>query len=299
MRSFSVAGLNIAIEAPEWTLNNRLYSFEKDIIAQDSSYDIYNIRCEVTFGASPVLTEENAKLLVKRNRIHIYEHMGDCYWLFKSNLKESESNITFKLSGDRSDCVIYLPDKYSCVTDITLIHDIRDVVLYALRNSAISALALNRGIMLHASSVIWQGKGLLFSAPSGTGKTTHTHIWRDNYNSEILDGDVTALRISDAGISAFGLPWCGTSGEYMNKRVPLRSVVFLKQAESNKIRELKPGEAFACMVSRCFLPKWSKSLTEKVMDTISSVAENIKCYELKCLPDTGAAELVRRCLEKH
>ena len=122
-------------------------------------------------------------------------------------------------------------------------------------------------------------------------------MWQELYHVPILNGDSAACRIIDGSPLAFGIPWCGTSGQYSNHQAPLAAIVFLEQAKENSIVKLDAIEAFMRLTERCIMLRWSESLTKESLFTIQSVVESVDCYLLKCLPDHDAVELVRNCLE--
>ena len=122
-------------------------------------------------------------------------------------------------------------------------------------------------------------------------------MWKEMYHVPILNGDSAACRIIDGSPIAFGIPWCGTSGQYINQHAPLAAIVFLEQAKENSIVKLDTVEAFMRLTERCIMLRWSESLTKESLFTIQSVVESVDCYLLKCLPDHDAVELVRKCLD--
>lgn len=102
----------------------------------------------------------------------------------------------------------------------------------------------HNGMALHASAVEYQGKVYLFSASSGTGKSTHTRLWQQVFGPEakIINDDKPALRLIDGKWYAYGTPWSG-KGSNQNSHAPVAGICFLKQAKENKIRRLSAAEA--------------------------------------------------------
>ena len=100
------------------------------------------------------------------------------------------------------------------------------------------------GISLHASAVEVDGKAYLFSGPSGTGKSTHTKLWKQmsGERAHIFNDDKPALRYVDGKWFAYGTPWSG-HGDNINMKAPLAGICFLKQSGENKIRRLSTTEA--------------------------------------------------------
>ena len=97
------------------------------------------------------------------------------------------------------------------------------------------------GLMLHAAFVRWQEKGILFTAPSGTGKSTQADLWANYEEAEILNGDRAGLRCIDGRWTAFGLPLAGSSYIYRNESAPADIIVVLRQSPENRFRRLGPA----------------------------------------------------------
>lgn len=166
-----------------------------------------------------------------------------------------------------------------------------------MRDAMAAALAKHDGTIIHSSSIIYQNKCVMFSAASGTGKSTYTDMWQELYHLPILNGDSAACRVINGNPIAYGIPWCGTSEQFINEHAPLAAIVFLEQAKENSIVKLDTVEAFMRLTERCIMLRWSESLTKESLFTIQSVVENVDCYLLKCLPDHDAVELVKKCLD--
>lgn len=149
---------------------------------------------------------------------------------------------------------------------------------------------LKESCCMHAVILEVQGKGILLTAPSGTGKSTHAHYWRDVENGLIINGDKALLRRIDGKWWACGSPWRGTSGECINRKAPLSAIVVLKQASENHTKKLSPLEGFQAIVSRMMAPREVYLLTEKCIDFAGDLVENIPIYELGCTnhPDSVA-----------
>jgi kynurenine formamidase len=162
----------------------------------------------------------------------------------------------------------------------------------ALRRIFIMSVAQKGGICLHASTIRWNGGAICFSAGSGTGKTTHTNLWREVIPGvEVLNGDKGYVLFKEGTAYFYSAPWCGTSGECMNTAAPVKAVVFLEQAKENAIERMGVPEAFMRLTARCFLPSWDKSLYLNAIDAAESLAGAIDCYHLRCLPDREAARV--------
>jgi len=160
-------------------------------------------------------------------------------------------------------------------------------------------LLFHQGIMIHASAIAWQGRGIIFSAPSGTGKSTQAENWERWMDAETINGDRSVLRVEDPSTYVYGSPWCGSSNRYLNKKVPLKAIVILEQAEENEIRLMNAAEALVRLLPRCFLPYFDEegSLMAKALETVEKIISMTKVYLLKCKPDKEAVEMVWQCVK--
>jgi hypothetical protein len=154
------------------------------------------------------------------------------------------------------------------------------------------------GLQIHSSSLEYKGKGLIFSAPSGTGKSTHTGLWKELYKDDviILNDDRPAIRYIDGAPMLCGTPWSGSSDSFANKIVPLNCIVMLEQAPVNSIEKLTGQKILQMLMPRCFLPYFDQALMNDSMDTLEKLIKDVSVYLLKCRPDYEAVELVRQCL---
>ena len=158
-------------------------------------------------------------------------------------------------------------------------------------------LLLRRGAMiLHCSLVRWQNTAILFSAPSGTGKSTQAELWERYAMSETLNGDRAILRKAGDRWTAWGLPMAGSSDIFRNESAPIRALVMLKQGPENEISRLSVPQALRLVYPELSLFRHDSEKMEKSMDLILNFLEQVPAYCLSCRPDREAVELLRRTL---
>lgn len=163
----------------------------------------------------------------------------------------------------------------------------------------LSRILLHRGgLILHASYIIWNGRTILFTAPSGTGKSTQAELWAEAKNAEIINGDRAVLREKDGGMWSYSLPFAGSSGICLNKSAPVRAVVVLAQAAENSVYELAPAEAIKHLYSQCALNRWNREEVEAVLGALTKMVRKIRVVKLDCLPDQSAVEILSDYLER-
>lgn len=152
------------------------------------------------------------------------------------------------------------------------------------------------GGVLHSSAIAYRGKGVAFTADSGTGKSTHTGLWLQQYPAEVsmINDDKPAIRFLEGKPYLFGTPWSGKTSLNANVQVPLKTIVCLHRGSTNTLRRLEPVEALFWLSRQIYRPYFDKALGEKVVSFTQQLAEQVPVYELHCTMEPEAAELVRR-----
>lgn len=148
------------------------------------------------------------------------------------------------------------------------------------------------GFILHASIVSYKEQGILFSAPSGVGKSTQAQLWETYKNAEVLNGDRAFIRKKNEEFWAYGSPLAGSSGIYRNEKVKIKAIIILKQAKTNTIRKLSARESFLYLYRETLINMWDKEFVTTIVGVLSELIAYIPVYELACLPDEGAVDLV-------
>ena len=155
-----------------------------------------------------------------------------------------------------------------------------------------------RRITFHGVLLEDKGRGIIISAPSGTGKTTHARMWRDLRHSLILNGDRAVCRNTKKGWIAYGTPWSGTSGEQINRSVPVKALVVLERSEENRTEVLTGLTAFGAVMPNLLYPVWDAELTGMVLELIDIFLADIPVLRLYCRPDVEAVAVLTEALEK-
>lgn len=175
--------------------------------------------------------------------------------------------------------------------------------LYTFRNifqllSGETLLLELGGLMLHASFIRWQGRGILFSATSGVGKSTQADLWAQCCQAEVLNGDRAALRPGPDGWSAYGLPYAGSSGIYRNEHAPVAAIVLLGQAKENSIRRVSPAQALCALFPEVSKQGWDPLWTNRAVELLTQLVTQVPVYRLECLPDPSAVDCLKAALQR-
>ena len=161
-------------------------------------------------------------------------------------------------------------------------------------------LLLQQGrLLLHASFVKYNGNGILFSGPSGTGRSTQADLWKRTMGAEIINGDRAAVGLSDEGWTAWGIPYAGTSGICHNESAPLLAIVVLRQAKENRICKLSPVEALRHLYPEVTIHQWDAKFIEKVTCLLTKLISAVPVFLLECLPDESAVAILQEKVSKN
>lgn len=155
---------------------------------------------------------------------------------------------------------------------------------------------INNAFLLHASCVRYRGKGILFSACSGKGKSTQARLWEEYEGAEVLNGDRTLVRREEGKWKAYGSPLAGSSRIYRNQSAPVRGIMILTQGEENRIQKLSGKEAFIPLYRETLMNSWNPEYMEAMTDLLLAASKEIPIYHLSCRPDKESVELVKRCM---
>ena len=160
------------------------------------------------------------------------------------------------------------------------------------------ALIHHDGILLHSSAVILDGKAYLFSANSGTGKSTHTALWLKAFpGAEILNDDKPAIRFLNDGIYVYGTPWSGKTDLNLNKKVPLQGIAFLERGTENVISPMHSMKALENLLNQTVRPG-EKECASKLFDLLDQLISRVPIYKLTCNMNEEAAHVSYEAMSK-
>lgn len=150
------------------------------------------------------------------------------------------------------------------------------------------------GFLLHASYIDWNGQAILFTAPSGTGKSTQAELWRQHRGSKLLNGDRVAVMVTEQGVFAHGIPFCGSSGVNENVTLPIAAIVSLAQAPKTTISRIHGLQAFRLIWEGCTVSRWHRQDMSDCVDRVSQVIQRVPVFHLACTPDESAVAALEK-----
>lgn len=153
-------------------------------------------------------------------------------------------------------------------------------------------------ILVHGSAIAVDDEGFMFTAVSGTGKSTHTRLWRERFGDRavMVNDDKPLLRIKDDGVWICGTPWDGKHRISKNIMVPLKGIAVLTRGEQNAIRRLPPAMALPAVLQQCHRPQDAEGVSQ-TLALIDKMLCHVPVHLLKCNMEPEAAEVSYRGMQ--
>lgn len=152
------------------------------------------------------------------------------------------------------------------------------VAMLALEKEMIQVDAM----LLHSAYMCYDGTAVLFSAASGTGKSTQADLWEKYRGTRTINGDRSLLIREKDGWQAYGWPICGSSEICHNEKYPIRAIVMLKQAKENNVYPLQGFRAVRAVMEQITINAWDSEFQIRVMDLLEELLKEVPIYCLEC-----------------
>lgn len=144
-------------------------------------------------------------------------------------------------------------------------------------------LPIYQRFLMHGAVIAYQEKGYLFTAPSGTGKSTHIRLWKEYLGEDvqIVNGDKPFLWVKEEEVLVYGTPWAGKEGWQKNWKVPLAGICFLERGEKNSIRRVLPETELVRLMKQIYLPERAEA-AGATLELLNRMLMQIPLYRLEC-----------------
>lgn len=159
-------------------------------------------------------------------------------------------------------------------------------------------IVLHGGFLFHSSYIRHGDGAILFTAPSGTGKSTQADLWCRLRGAELINGDRSIVVMEDGKATAHGVPYSGSSGVSRNVSLPLKAIVRLTQAPITKIIPLTGLYAFRHIWEGCAINTWNRNDMSACMETVMETVAKVPVFHLACTPDESAVIALEEALKK-
>ena len=145
-------------------------------------------------------------------------------------------------------------------------------------------------LTMHGSAICMDGEAYIFIAPSGTGKSTHTRLWREVFGDRcfMINDDKPLIRMDENHLTVYGTPWAGKHSLSRNVAVPLKAIIRLKRGTENRIVAGTPIQAFQAFITQGYYPEENEA-RKTTLALEKELAERVHFYELECNMNLDAA----------
>ena len=216
-----------------------------------------------------------------------YYKVGHNFWIFEHN-KITETSVCLSSNYEKVD--VYYPSP-----------EVLDESALSLICQAYKYRALvEHSLLLHSSSIVYKGNGVLFFGHSGAGKSTQADLWNKYLQAEIINYDHNFIYLKDNNYMISSTPWGGKEKYYINKRAPLKYIVFVQKSENDNVVELlDKANAFSALYLHNYVFPFDSRIEETLCNTIQSLILRIPVFRLRCTSGKeGVLALYRALYER-
>lgn len=273
---FTIAGIRLRINSPvELCIPQEMEPFFTPGIQPQVHYDVVVLDEPLTVDGTLVHTENGTDTYAQPAgwlRVYTYLEASD------------GSFAALRLGKDRHH-TLYLPrsilSRFQTTNSLSPILGLDYVLMQA------------DCLFLHSSLVRYQGKAVLFSGPSGIGKSTQAELWQTHLGAEILNGDKSCIAKRPDGLFACGSPYAGSSDIFLQEEAPLAGIVLLEHGITNQLSAVSLRVAFVLLYAQILGNTWDSEYTAHLCSLLEHILTQIPVVRLTCTPSAEAVELVR------
>lgn len=244
----------------------------------------------------------NGKILIRNEELVVCENEQGYIIMFPSMNQIREAHMTV----DGRFVQIYVKGVDKEKTKEELFHAIRHFFLFFAQRQSFFAI--------HSASILYRDQVWLFSGHSGMGKSTHTNLWKEQFGTEIINGDLNLIGWSNGeqtniGQSVdkpgskrhpivYGMPWCGTSGIASTKSYPLGGIVLLGRSDNDHFESLTNDQKIVRVMQRMISPVWTEDMLETNLKCAAKLAKEVPIYYLLCTKEPSSAYVMKARIDK-
>lgn len=292
----SVMAVNVDRQSKFFHYGNVYVSISGDEVYIDEKLKVFKIKacpdnCDKSLQKVCLFKGEpynklNGKVLLRNEEIVIMENDNRYILLFLQQPEIFEMHIS--KNGEK--VYVYIDENAD-------INKTKEAVFCALRFAYLIIARNNNIYVLHSASIEYENRAWLFSASSGTGKSTHANLWKNNLNTPILNGDLNAVGFVGDELYVYGIPWCGTSEIYSVEKKLLGGVIFLKQNNDNYVEELSDEKKILKLMLRTISPLWTKEMLEQFLHYAEKFAKLSNMVLLHCTKEDAALWVIKEKID--
>lgn len=310
-----IAGMRIALYGSRELISSQFDAFLKDCSsAQGKSKSELQTESQIKMQIKmPVQMQieilqrttsfhPNGKTLIRNEELVVCENEQGYIILFPSMNQIREAHMT----RDGRFAQIYVKGVDKEKTKEELFHAIRHFFLFFAQRQGFFAI--------HSASILYRDQVWLFSGHSGMGKSTHTNLWKEQFGTEIINGDLNLIGWSSGKQDSsrqnadkpsskghpivYGMPWCGTSGIASTKSYPLGGIVLLGRSDNDHFEPLTNDQKIVRVMQRMISPVWTEDMLETNLKCAAKLAKEVPIYYLLCTKEPSSAYVMKARIDK-
>lgn len=282
-RKYSIANFNISAKwSDDEILEKTLKPYEKDF---DGDSDI---KVSLSYTDLPIVSDGKSYVKLSDNKFYYRTEDGNDNVLYYDIVSGSIiSKVSFSPDYSSVKILAYnVKNIYDIGSDYYLLNLFDNMMRYCMQ--------MHSSFVFHSSAIGCSDGGVVFSAVSGTGKSTHTSLWlREFSDAYIVNDDSPIIRLEKSGdVNLCGTPWAGTTGINTNTIIPLKAIVFLERGEKNSIEEIAPIKSVSRFMAGVS-PALNAEMLRESFDTLNKILSRVPSYVLRCNMEPKAAHVAR------
>lgn len=310
-----IAGMRIALYGSRELISSQFDAFLKDCSsAQGKSKSELQTESQIKMQIKmPVQMQieilqrttsfhPNGKTLIRNEELVVCENEQGYIILFPSMNQIREAHMT----SDGRFAQIYVKGVDKEKTKEELFHAIRHFFLFFAQRQGFFAI--------HSASILYRDQVWIFSGHSGMGKSTHTNLWKEQFGTKIINGDLNLIGWSSGKQDSsrqnadkpsskghpivYGMPWCGTSGIASTKSYPLGGIVLLGRSDNDHFESLTNDQKIVRVMQRMISPVWTEDMLETNLKCAAKLAKEVPIYYLLCTKEPSAAYVMKARIDK-
>ena len=201
----------------------------------------------------------------------------------------------YEYFGEEQDAFVCRPTMQEILNEKKNLPDFPEPFLESLvvfRNLCHYALEKADGIIFHCSAIMVEGNAYLFTAPSGTGQSTHTRLWRELLGDKavMINDDKPIIRLIDGEFYVYGTPWMGKHNLGANTSAKVKAICKIRQEKENVIEKVKPNDMLPIILNQTIRPE-KIQVMDKLLGLIERLLKQTDLYSLGCNMFIDAAKL--------
>lgn len=277
-RYLQIGGLTLELNGPQ-----EVFAEEFDAFSCEKVMEVHQ-KIYVRYGEP--FEHRNGRMVLRSRQVIICDMGKEYLLLFPETRYLLEAHL--EKTGERAAYFIRSVSDRKGIAE-ELFHGIRLAYLY---------LAQKRGrFAIHSASVLYRNQAWLFAAPSGEGKSTHTNMWKQEFQTPILNGDLNLLALEEGKPVVYGMPWCGTSGISDTETRRLGGIVLLTQAKEDRCIPLSEDEKQLLVMKRLVSPSWTDEMMLMNLRFVEQLARNASVYHLHCTKNSSAVYVIKKQID--